>query len=55
MQIVGPPRWLQRLAIPVLARIGRARGLRASYRHHDEVYRRWQYDARAAQPAGRAA
>ena len=31
LELVGPPRWLQRLVIPLLARIGRARGLRASY------------------------
>src|SRR4051812_19209695 len=42
LEVVGPPRWLQRLAIPVLARIGRARGLRASYAHHAEIYRGWQ-------------
>ena len=42
MELVGPPRWLQRLAVPVLARLGRARGLRASYPHHDDVYARWQ-------------
>jgi quercetin dioxygenase-like cupin family protein len=58
LEAVGPPRWLQRLVIPVLARIGRARGLRASYPHHAEIYRGWQ--ARAAEsevssPAPRAA
>jgi quercetin dioxygenase-like cupin family protein len=47
MQLVGPPRWLQRLLIPSLAWLGRARGLRASYPHHDEVYARWQREARA--------
>jgi quercetin dioxygenase-like cupin family protein len=47
MELAGPPRWLQRLAIPVLARVGRGRGLRASYPHHDEVYARWQQQARA--------
>jgi hypothetical protein len=52
MELVGPPRWLQRLAIPLLARLGRARGLRASYRHHDEVYARWQQQARTAEPVG---
>ena len=52
MELVGPPRWLQRLAIPLLARLGRARGLRASYPHHDEVYARWQQQARAAEPVG---
>ena len=46
LELVGPPRWLQRPAIPVLARIGRARGLRAQYPHHDEVYARWQQRAR---------
>ncbi len=48
MQLVGPPRLLQRLAIPLLARLGRARGLRASYPHHAEVYARWQREARTA-------
>ncbi len=47
MEVEGPPRWLQRLVIPVLARIGRARGLRATYPHHRDVYARWQADARA--------
>jgi quercetin dioxygenase-like cupin family protein len=42
MDLVGPPRWLQRLVIPVLARAGRARGLQARYAHHDDVYARWQ-------------
>lgn len=42
MELVGPPRWLQRLAIPLLARLGRVRGLRASYPHHAGVYARWQ-------------
>lgn len=51
MELVGPPRWLQRHAIPLLARLGRARGLRASYPHHDEIYMRWQ-QARAAEPVG---
>lgn len=51
-ELAGPPRWLQRLAIPVLARIGRARGLQASYPHHDDVYARWQQDAREADEAG---
>jgi quercetin dioxygenase-like cupin family protein len=45
MELVGPPRWLQRIAIPLLARVGRARGLRAAYAHHDEVYARWQEQA----------
>lgn len=48
MEVEGPPRWLQRLLIPVLARIGRARGLRATYPHHRDVYARWQEDARTA-------
>ncbi|MCW3017331.1 MAG: Cupin 2, conserved barrel [Solirubrobacterales bacterium] len=48
LQVVGPPRWLQRLLIPVLARLGRARGLRATYPHHREIYDGWQTDARAA-------
>jgi quercetin dioxygenase-like cupin family protein len=52
LELVGPPRWLQRIVIPVLARIGRARGLRASYRRHDEVYARWQDEARVAEPVG---
>jgi quercetin dioxygenase-like cupin family protein len=43
MELVGPPRWLQRLAIPLLARLGRARGLRASYPHHADVYGNWQH------------
>ena len=51
LELVGPPRWLQRLVIPLLARIGRARGLRASYPHHDEVYARWQQRARTALPS----
>lgn len=42
MELVGPPRWLQRLVIPALARAGRARGLQARYAHHDDVYSRWQ-------------
>lgn len=46
-ELVGPPRWLQRLVIPLLARLGRARGLRASYPHHAEVYARWQERAEA--------
>jgi quercetin dioxygenase-like cupin family protein len=52
LALVGPPRWLQRLVIPSLARLGRARGLRASYPHHDEVYERWQQQARAAESVG---
>jgi quercetin dioxygenase-like cupin family protein len=52
LELVGPPRWLQRLAIGVLARIGRARGLRASYPHHGAVYARWQESARDAEPVG---
>jgi len=55
MELVGPPRWLQRLAIPLLARVGRARGLRASYPHHDEVYARWQQQARTPESAGSSA
>ena len=47
VELVGPPRWLQRVAIPLLARIGRARGLRAAYPHHDEVYAGWQAQAQA--------
>jgi quercetin dioxygenase-like cupin family protein len=50
MEIVGPPRWLQRLAIPLLARLGRARGLRARYPHHAEIYRHWQEEARDLEP-----
>jgi quercetin dioxygenase-like cupin family protein len=50
LEVVGPPRWLQRLAIPVLARIGRSRGLRASYPDHAEIYRDWQ--ARSTEPVG---
>jgi len=42
LEPVGPPRWLQRLAIPALARIGRARGLRPVYPHHAEVIAAWQ-------------
>jgi quercetin dioxygenase-like cupin family protein len=52
LELVGPPRWLQRLVIGVLARIGRARGLRPSYPHHDAVYARWQESARDAEPVG---
>jgi len=48
MEVVGPPRALQRLAIPLLARIARARGLRASYPHHADVYARWQQRERTA-------
>jgi len=48
MEVEGPPRWLQRLVIPVLARIGRARGLRATYPHHRDLYARWQDGARTA-------
>jgi quercetin dioxygenase-like cupin family protein len=55
LELVGPPRWLQRLAIPPLARLGRARGLRASYAHHDEVYAGWQRRARTTEPLGRVA
>lgn len=51
MEIEGPPRWLQRLLIPVLARIGRARGLRATYPRHRELYARWQDEARTAEVA----
>ena len=54
MEIVGPPRWLQGLAIPLLARLGRARGLRASYPHHVGVYRQWQEQARDPEPVGAA-
>jgi quercetin dioxygenase-like cupin family protein len=52
LELVGPPRLLQRVAIGVLARIGRARGLRSSYPHHDAVYARWQERARDAEPVG---
>jgi quercetin dioxygenase-like cupin family protein len=52
LELVGPPRWLQRVAIGVLARIGRTRGLRSSYPHHDAVYARWQERARDAEPVG---
>jgi quercetin dioxygenase-like cupin family protein len=52
LELVGPPRWLQRVAIGVLARIGLARGLRSSYPHHDAVYARWQERARDAEPVG---
>jgi quercetin dioxygenase-like cupin family protein len=45
LELVGPPRWLQRLAIPLLARIGRAPGLRAGYAHHADEYTRWQATA----------
>jgi quercetin dioxygenase-like cupin family protein len=45
LELVGPPRWLQRLAIPLLARIARARGLRAGYAHHADEYTRWQATA----------
>ena len=51
LELVGPPRWLQRLAIALLARIGRARGLRAIYAHHADEYARWQERARVAEPA----
>jgi quercetin dioxygenase-like cupin family protein len=52
LELVGPPRLLQRVAIGVLARIGCARGLRSSYPHHDAVYARWQERARDAEPVG---
>jgi quercetin dioxygenase-like cupin family protein len=53
LEVVGPPRWLQRIVIPVLARIGRARGLRARYPQHDAVYTRWQEQADVfADPVG---
>ena len=45
LELVGPPRWLQRLGIPLLARIARARGLRAVYAHHADEYTRWQATA----------
>ena len=45
LELVGPPRWLQRLGIPLLARIARARGLRAVYAHHADEYSRWQATA----------
>jgi|tagenome__1003787_1003787.scaffolds.fasta_scaffold20890097_1 mannose-6-phosphate isomerase-like protein (cupin superfamily) len=48
MELVGPPRWLQRMALPLLARVGRARGLRAAYPHHDNVYAGWQQQAKPA-------
>jgi hypothetical protein len=51
LEIVGPPRWLQRLAIGPLARIGRARGLRAIYAHHAGEYARWQERSRVEEPA----
>ena len=51
LELVGPPRWLQRIAIPLLARIGRLRGLRPSYAHHDDVYAQWQRQA-VAQAVG---
>ena len=50
LELVGPPRSVQRVVIPLLARIGRAVGLRARYQHHDEVYARWQQQARATEP-----
>jgi hypothetical protein len=43
MEVEGMPRAL----IPVLSRIGRARGLRATYPHHRDIYARWQDGARA--------
>ncbi len=51
MEVVGPPRWLQRMLIPLLARIGRARGLQPTYAHHRDIYARWQSDARSAEVA----
>lgn len=47
MRLAKPPEWVQRLVIPVLARIGRARGMRATYPHHETLYEQWQRDARA--------
>ncbi len=49
LELVGPPRWLQRLVIPVLARLGRARGLQPTYERHAGVYAQWQ--ERLAVPA----
>ena len=40
--------------VPPLAALGRARGLRAVYPHHREVYGRWQQRARTAEPVGTA-
>jgi mannose-6-phosphate isomerase-like protein (cupin superfamily) len=46
MRVAGPPRWLQRLLLPPLARIGRARGLRPTYERHAELWAQWQDEAR---------
>jgi quercetin dioxygenase-like cupin family protein len=50
LELAGPPRWLARPAIGALARLGRARGLRASYAHHAGEYARWQESVREAEP-----
>lgn len=34
VEVLSPPRWVQRLLFGVLAPIGRARGLRPTYPHH---------------------
>jgi len=47
MELVGPPRWLQRIALAILAPLGRARGLRARYERHARVYAEWQAAAGA--------
>jgi quercetin dioxygenase-like cupin family protein len=46
MRVAGPPRWLQRLLLPPLARVGRARGLRPTYERHAALWARWQDEAR---------
>ena len=51
MRVAGPPRWLQRLLLPPLAALGRARGLRPTYARHEELWARWQDEARSARAA----
>ena len=51
MRVAGPPRWLQRLVLPPLAAIGRARGLRPTYARHQEQWARHQDAVRTAAAA----
>lgn len=52
MRVAGPPRWLQRLLLPPLAAIGRARGLRPTYARHGELWARWQAEKHTARATG---
>lgn len=51
MRVAGPPRWLQRLVLPPLAALGRARRLRPTYPRHAELWARRQAEARGARLA----